>query len=82
MTNPYIAATLHHRTGSDRGYDDLNVEIAVTRGSVVLRPAEIREVVRRLTRRGDSAAQVARHIGATTRTVERHRAVLRGCESS
>ena len=41
-------------------------------------PADIREAVRILTQRGHTAQTIANRIGVTERTVQRHRAALRG----
>ena len=66
------------------GYSDLSVdEIVVERlidGRFTGTPTvgEIREAVRILTRRGWSSLRIALQLDCTTRTVQRHRAAVRG----
>jgi hypothetical protein len=54
--------------------DDIAVDEAIHGRPVPLTPAETAVVVKRLTDRGWSAAQIAQRIGTTTRTVTRKRA--------
>lgn len=56
-----------------RAFDEIAVERAMHDASVRLRPAERAEVVRRLTRAGLSAAQIAQRVGVTDRSVVRWR---------
>lgn len=57
--------------------DEAAIERALRGDRVRLTPAERRIVVGKLTARGMPAGEIARHVGATRRTVTRHRKSLR-----
>jgi DNA-binding NarL/FixJ family response regulator len=66
-----------HRPGPKPGFDPIAVELASFGDRRPLSTAELHAAVEQLSRRGLSLAEVARRLGASTRTVARHRAALR-----
>lgn len=73
MHNTYVAATVRHRAGRTRDYDEFAVELAVEGKRVPLAPLELREAIRRYDTAGRSARDVALWLGTTMRAVQRDR---------
>lgn len=73
----HVHATVRHSNDRYAEPDHAAVEQAIDGRRPRLYPAEMRQVVERLTARGWSIARIAEHIGASDRAVVRHRTSLR-----
>ena len=67
---------LHYRHDWD-DVDPISVYTLIIIGGHFSTLAERQEVIRRLVRNGWTSAQIAEHMGLTTRTVERYRSRLK-----